>query len=313
MGRPRSKNSVYFIEDEMVEVLKEYRFTKSEKVFEKIEPKIVAIINGMINKEFSYNTFIKGNREAAISECMIEILKSYHRFDPDKGRLYAYTNRIVKNTLIKFYNKNTKLSTKEITYTDLNSLVDNEEDIGDDNVFKLGNIVSNEVCDDTSAVAEENALAKASQKNVVLDSETSVYIIYTYLIYIVEAMQYYLNNKNNIHDLIKHITYDYKINFDFTKYYYQTNISADLFYFNLIENLNFVFNNLLQHIKCKYNNILNKEPETFDGKISNRVIGNIKKFIVNSFNDNILSFKFNTNELISFVEYIVKYRYIKNE
>ena len=53
MGRPRSKNSVYFIEDEMVEVLKEYRFTKSEKVFEKIEPKIVAIINGMINKEFS--------------------------------------------------------------------------------------------------------------------------------------------------------------------------------------------------------------------------------------------------------------------
>ena len=66
-----------------------------------MKPSIDGLINGMINKEFYRNYHIKNNRYDAYTECIYEILNSLERYDPDKGRVYAYFNRIVKNSLLK--------------------------------------------------------------------------------------------------------------------------------------------------------------------------------------------------------------------
>ena len=95
MGRKRSPDSLlnYFPEEDMVKTLELYKQTKADKYFDILKPKLVAVINGMINKEFSYNEYIKSNRDVVTSECLFAIIQSYNRFDTNKGRLFAYTNR----------------------------------------------------------------------------------------------------------------------------------------------------------------------------------------------------------------------------
>jgi DNA-directed RNA polymerase specialized sigma subunit len=309
--KPKPKSD-YFIEKEMIELVRLYKVTEDDSVFLKIAPVLDSLINGMINKEFSYNYHIKNNRADVVSECMYEILKSLKRYDPDKGRLFAYINRIVKNTLIKYYTNSRKIKDKELIYTELAK--NSNEEVEDDIAVKVGLNNSNRVIEDFTTI-EDSLQIKPKMKNVILDINTSVYITYKYIVYLKEAIQFYLENPQILKNIISELKYDPRISFDFVKYYEnKTNkISDYIIYKNVIESIFISLNNILCWMLSNYSTIINSEPETFDGEISNRVIGYIRNFVKKKLNKESLVNYFDINDLTELIQYLTYNRYFKYE
>ena len=100
---------------------------------------IFSITDGMINTEFRNNTFVLENREDLKHECFFEVLKSLKKFKCEKGRSFAYFNRIIKNTLLKWYYKNLKVQTKELKLIDMTIDYDNGEDFNYDDSMTVLN------------------------------------------------------------------------------------------------------------------------------------------------------------------------------
>jgi hypothetical protein len=131
MGKPRKKDSIrnYFDEDRAKNNIELYYQTNNMRYVEELYNDFVNVIKGMINKEFSSNNIIKDKelQQDAISSCLLEIYKSISlkRFKTEKGRVFGYVNRIIKNTLLQFYIKNIK--NKEIPITSINVNSDDTE------------------------------------------------------------------------------------------------------------------------------------------------------------------------------------------
>lgn len=102
------KKTDYFSEKDILILVKDYKINKNNLTFQKMSKPIDQMIDGMINKEFYHNDIVKNNRNDIHSECFIEILRSLEKYDPEKGRVFAYLNRIVKNTILRCYNKTKK-------------------------------------------------------------------------------------------------------------------------------------------------------------------------------------------------------------
>jgi len=301
-----NKKSNYFIEKEMIELVRQYKATKSDKIFNKISPVLDTLINGMINKEFSYNHHIKNNRNDVISECMVEILKSLNRYDPDRGRLFAYLNRIVKNTLLKYYTNSRKVKDKEMTYTELTRNMSEEAE--EDTPIKISmsnNNGSNESIDINSMVTP-----KPKPKNVTLDIDTSIYLTYQYLLYVKEAVQFYLDNVNILNDTVKKLKYETKISFDFNRYYKNKNIqpSDTLLYKTILESINISLNNIMSWVKSTYSDVIKEEPKSFDGELSNRAIGYVRSFVKKKLKKENLVKHFEIEDLIELLQYLVYQR-----
>lgn len=302
--------SNYFIEKEMIELVRQYKSTKSDLIFNKIAPVLDTMINGMINKEFSYNHHVKNNRNDVISECMCEILKSLDRYNPDKGRLFAYLNRIIKNTLIKFYTQSRKVKDKELIYTDLNknSIEEDEDDIA----FKVGLNNSGElISDDTES--ESSLMLNPSMKNTTLDIGTSIYILYHYITYVKDSIQFYLDNPTIFKAVIKKMKYEQRVTFDFTQYYAnkQHNIPDTVLYHTILESLIISLNNILNWLSTTYPDKMKTEPESFDGELSNRAIGYIRKFVKKRLKKENLINHFKVEDLIELIQYLVNKRNFK--
>lgn len=309
MGRKRSPDSLlnYFPEEDMVKTLELYKQTKADKYFDILKPKLVAVINGMINKEFSYNEYIKTNRDVVTSECLFAIIQSYNRFDTNKGRLFAYTNRIIKNTLLKCYNKNIQIKKRESTYTDINSTLLNSDDIKseEDNIFNVSLMGESGVIDDTYTI--HNALETVMSKSHSLDVASSMYIIYDYVKYIKDAVDYFLEEKN-FRQLIHDSKFESEAKFDFSDYYNRIFTNQEIFYRNLLENIQYTLTSVLDWIRCNYSDVINKEPENYNGNFSNRAIGSVKRFIISSFAVT-LGNKIDSDELVNFIKYITYKRW----
>lgn len=303
----KKKKSNYFIEKEMIALVREYKATKSDKIFNQIAPILDTLINGMINKEFSYNHHIKNNRNDVISECMVEIIKSLNRYDPDRGRLFAYLNRIVKNTLLKYYTNSRKVKDKEMTYTDLTRNM--TEDSSEDTPFKISMSNNNESAEKDIDI---NALItpKPKPKNVILDVDTSIYITYQYLIYVKESISFYLNNTNILYDLVDKLKYETTVVFDFNKYYKNKNIqpTENVLYKTILESLDISLSNILIWMKSTYADILIDEPKSFDGELSNRAVGYIRSFVKKKLKKENLIKHFAIEDLINLIQYLVYQR-----
>lgn len=310
MGRKRSPDSLlnYFPEQEMIETLKLYQETKSEKYYEILQPKLIAVINGMINKEFSYNTFVKGNRDMMIAECLFEIFQSYHRFDPAKGRLFAYTNRIIKNTLIKHYNQFIKLSEYEPTYSSINAKADvaDNGDYGDDNIINLSIIANGTYVDDNFKTEDNIALDIVESKKVLSEKDT-IRLVYDYLKLVNEAISYFCK-KGRLSSFINSIKYETNINFDFTKYY-TVFCDEQHFYSNLLEILDYTINKVLKWIESKYCDIIHNEPTEYNGQLSTRVLDSIHHYIITSVNNGVNT-QIDLDNLVGFIKYITAKRYM---
>lgn len=306
-NKPKSN---YFIEKEMIELVRLYKATEDDAIFLKIAPILDTLINGMINKEFSYNYHIKNNRSDVISECMYEILKSMKRYDPDKGRLFAYINRIVKNTLIKYYTNSRKVRDKELIYTDLAK--NSPEEAEDDTAVKVGLNNNGKVIEDFTTT-EESLQMNPKMKNVTLDINTSIYITYKYITHIKESIQFYLDNPEILKDVISGLKYEPRVSFDFLHYYEnKTNKIADYtIYKTVIESLSISLNNILCWMKSNYSAVIDSEPESFDGEMSNRAIGYIRNFVKKKLKKENLVNHFDINDLIELIQYLTYKRHLK--
>lgn len=297
----------YFDEKKVSQFLQEYQRTRDNKVFDEIQTEILAVINGMINKHFIHNKAIYLNRDDAISFVYVEILKSLDNFDPEKGRAYAFINMIAKRSLINFYLKKTRVTNKELTYTDLTKNIDDTE-----NGFDIDNIVDmnvdytlendNELFDNTQPIS-------GYKRNAVIPVDESLIIIYKYLKNIQDCFSFFKNDDIALNRLINDIDYDVNACFCFT------NISTQkkrkfLTYYNIISQVDILIQRILIYIKNRFNINENRIIENYDGTLSNRAISYIRTTVDKYLNkdDNCLTNYFNTSELIAFINYVVQYR-----
>ena len=296
----------YFDEKKVSQFLQEYQRTRDNKVFDEIQTEILAVINGMINKHFIHNKAIYLNRDDAISFVYVEILKSLDNFDPEKGRAYAFINMIAKRSLINFYLKKTRVTNKELTYTDLTKNIDDTE-----NGFDIDNIVDmnvdytlendNELFDNTQPIS-------GYKRNAVIPVDESLIIIYKYLKNIQDCFSFFKNDDIALNRLINDIDYDVNACFCFT------NISTQkkrkfLTYYNIISQVDILIQRILIYIKNRFNINENRIIENYDGTLSNRAISYIRTTVDKYLNkdDNCLTNYFNTSELIAFINYVVQY------
>lgn len=297
----------YFDEKKVSQFLQEYQRTRDNKVFDEIQTEILAVINGMINKHFIHNKAVYLNRDDAISFVYVEILKSLDNFDPEKGRAYAFINMIAKRSLINFYLKKTRVTNKELTYTDLTKNIDDTE-----NGFDIDNIVDmnvdytlendNELFDNTQPIS-------GYKRNAVIPVDESLIIIYKYLKNIQDCFSFFKNDDIALNRLINDIDYDVNACFCFT------NISTQkkrkfLTYYNIISQVDILIQRILIYIKNRFNINENQIIENYDGTLSNRAISYIRTTVDKYLNkdDNCLTNYFNTSELIAFINYVVQYR-----
>jgi len=281
-GRPRGKNSLlnYFNEDDFRENI--LPLVKSKKQLPNSFVKdIFSITDGMINTEFRNNVFVLNNREELKQECFFEVLKSLDKFNCQKGRSFAYFNRIIKNTLLKIYYKNNKINSKELKVLDITKDVENSDDLTMDEAFTIinDNILFNENdLEQNSSIfypafdcnlSKENKRLKTKQNHFFVE-----YSIYIYLKSLVNFIDDLLSNKETKESFLNYIKYSNNV---------------DISYINredaiqIIEEAKSLFNICLNTISSK----IQSEPDKYKGFressifINNNVLVYIKNKISN--------------------------------
>lgn len=149
---------------------------------------IFSITDGMINTEFRNNVYVLENREDLKHECFLEVLKSLKRYDGEKGRSFAYFNRIIKNTLLKWYHNNAKIQSKEVKIVDVTKEFEGGEDFTDEESLALLTSkinVPEQLKNQNSSVFSHYFDIDASKENKiqkrVQDPELIEYSLYKYL------------------------------------------------------------------------------------------------------------------------------------
>lgn len=205
MPRKKSESNIYFQEKEMLNCISNYREKKDPKILNPYVQQCSLLIKGMINKEFWGNSYIKNNEEDVIQECLFEIIKSMQRYDPDRGRLFAYTNRICKNTLLKIYGKSQKTYNHELTI----DFFENEEteDMSMEEFFET--LVYNEA-------AEEGKFLVDIKKYPLLTIEYSFLKAYSILSSMLSSLLS-INNEKTLESLIFSMKYNVNIDFDISE------------------------------------------------------------------------------------------------
>ncbi|OQA45003.1 MAG: hypothetical protein BWY47_02149 [Bacteroidetes bacterium ADurb.Bin302] len=193
-----------------------------------------------------------------------------------------------------------------MTYTELTRNMSEEAE--EDTPIKISmsnNNGSNESIDINSMVTP-----KPKPKNVTLDIDTSIYLTYQYLLYVKEAVQFYLDNVNILNDTVKKLKYETKISFDFNRYYKNKNIqpSDTLLYKTILESINISLNNIMSWVKSTYSDVIKEEPKSFDGELSNRAIGYVRSFVKKKLKKENLVKHFEIEDLIELLQYLVYQR-----
>lgn len=269
------KGKNYFDEQYMLEKLNNYTISKKDDDLSDISVKCIDIIHGMINKEFSYNTIILKDRESFVQDCMYEIIKYIKKgyYKPEKGRLFAYINRIIKNTLLRKYYYNKKIMECETSiYCDE---FENEE---------LMDFISNKYED----------MFKIVDNTIKINKNDSIIYIY----YINKEI---LNNIDNINNgdislFIKKLKYNNKyeissLNIDYIKY--------------LLLNIKDVIKDINVDIEKKYD--ISKEINIYSNyKLPYYPFSYIKKLKMNTKYKNFIN-ENNKNDIINIILFLGYY------
>lgn len=296
------KKENYFSEKDVLNLVKLYKFSENRnnknEIFCKMSKPIQQMIDGMINKEFYYNDIVKNNRNDIHSECFVEIIKSLEKYDPERGRIFAYLNRIVKNTVLRYYNKRKKINEKEMIYTTFSK--NTEEEVDNDIILNLGN---NTYHNEETFSEQENLQSLISNKTHT--SQESYYIIYYYIKQLKNNIKIYLDNDVLRNELLEDIKIDPNVSFDFDKYS-QTNLLTDKLVFSrILSYLNITFSKLLSWIEKYYSKSLVKEPKTFDAKLQQRTINTIKNYVNDYISHSKLTSYYSIEDMIQLIRYIM--------
>jgi len=300
----------YFSEKDMIKYVREYQLKKDGESFKKIKPSILKLINGMINKQFSYNYHIQNNRGDVEAECFIEILRALDRYDPEKGRLFAYLNRVAKNTMMKYYKHSRKIRDREKTYTDVVGNFDESNTSGDDAAMSSSMKWANLYVDDTYDLDTKLRL-NPSCSSTTLRVDDTINIIYNYLCSVRDAVAYFVNNKNAVDDLIKDINLSTDIDFNFTNSYSGVILSEKMFYTMLINRLYEFINTVVLYIESRYRDYIRKDDSSvaYDGRWSRRAVGYVRKIVKTKLKNDSLTRYYKADDLVNFIKYLVKKRY----
>lgn len=294
----KTKNENYFSEKEITKLVKEYKVTKSDEVFEEMSKPIYNMINGMINKEFYYNSIVKDNREDIQTECFFEILKSLEKYDPDRGRVFAYFNRIVKNTILRCYNKIKKINSKELLYTNFSKNVADELD--DDTVLNLGKKTYRNM----ETFSEQETLQALDSKKT-LTAKESYFVIYKYIKSLKNNISIYTTDVNLRKDLLVDIKTDPNVSFDFSKYSKSSLISDYIILTRIMVAIDITLLELLSWLSKKYPSIDKIEPKTFNAKIQLRTINAVKNYVNNTIEHSKLTEYYDIDDIIKLISYII--------
>lgn len=304
------KKTDYFSEKDILILVKDYKINKNNLTFQKMSKPIDQMIDGMINKEFYHNDIVKNNRNDIHSECFIEILRSLEKYDPEKGRVFAYLNRIVKNTILRCYNKTKKINSKEMLYT--NFCKNQDEEFSDDIILNLG---SNNYHNIETFSEQENVQSLGSKRS--LSSSESYYVIYHYIKQLKENIVIYINNTDLREKLLIDIKSDANVVFDFSKYS-QTNLLTDkLIFIRILKHLDITLSKLIKWIEKYHSKCLSQEPSTFNAKLQQRTINAIKKYVNNFISFSRLTDYYSIEDMIQLIRYImdrnIKYNILERD
>ena len=128
----KKPKKMYFDEKMAQECILRYQESKDMNDLAPLYHQFVAQANGMLNKQFYANDLIKDNRDDAIAYAIYEIYKSLQRFTLEKGKVFPYSNRIIKNTFLMYYQKLLKHSCEMSIHELQNS---NNDENSDDDIF----------------------------------------------------------------------------------------------------------------------------------------------------------------------------------
>lgn len=288
----------YFSEKEVINLVRNYKITKSNTVFKQMSMPIDQMIEGMMNKEFYYNEAVKLNRSDIKSECFFEILKSLEKYDPDKGRVFAYFNRIVKNTILRHAIKNQKRSNKEMSYTNFSK--NREEELSDDMVLNLGkSIYHNE-----ETFSEQETIQSLRPKKS-LSSQESYFIVYNYIKILQENLSIYIDNQELKYKLLEDVKKDPNVTFDFSKYSQSNLLNDNLVITRILTAINITLSELLIFLQKKFSKSITSEPLSFNAKIQQRTINTIKNYVNNSIAHSKLTSSYSIEDVIQLIRYII--------
>jgi hypothetical protein len=292
------KKPNYFSEKDIVNLVSDYKINKNNITFQKMSKPIEQMIEGMINKEFYFNDIVKNNKSDIKSECFVEILKSLENYDPERGRVFAYLNRIVKNTILRCYNKNKKINNKEMTYTNFSK--NQNEEIDDDIVLNLG---SYDYHNEETFSEQETIQSIGSKKS--LSSQESYYVIYHYIKQLKDNIIIYINDSELREKLLEDIKSDANVVFDFSKYS-QTNLLTDKLVFSrILSYLNITLSKLIKWIEKNHLKCLSIEPISFNARIQQRTINTIKNYVNEFISHSKLTSYYSIEDMIQLIRYIM--------
>lgn len=235
----------YFNEEDTKILLLKYYKNNDEKILNDLIINLKPIILGMINKCFSYNSYVKDNYEDVYQECLLNIflvLKN-KKIKLQKGKIFSYINRVVKNTILVFDIKTRKYEENIIPFNTLSvNLNDQDKDESDfdDMIDTMYN--------------ETNYFSDIKNEGIIKNELVSITLIYIRL----KELNKYLNiiDKDEF--------------FNSLKYNDNTNEKLDyLYYSELIEDLKEFISDIIFKFECR-SNYFKKINKNIDYYLTNK-------------------------------------------
>lgn len=241
---------------------------------------IFNIIDGMINTEFRANSFVIENREELKQDCFFEVLKSLTKFKCEKGRSFAYFNRIIKNTLLKKYYKHNRICKAEVKIFDISNCYSDEDEFTVDEAIALiaDKNVSNEKPNNNSDLFSNSFDHDFSKDNISAKKKQDPYQIelsvFNYLTEIINILKKITEDQNKLDYIVREIQYNESED---------TLISLQKEYtiYNIIEESKNLFKDCRNRIQKK----IEENPDLYSGietpcvLINNRMLIYVKNII----------------------------------
>lgn len=205
-------NAIYFNELETKNLLDNYYNTNNDNLLDDIIKSLKPIIIGMINKCFSYNTYIKDNYDDIVQECLLNIflVVKNKKINPKKGKIFSYVNRVIKNTILISDNKIRNYDEKNVSISKLVNGVESDD----------------ECCNDLldCIYDEHNYFSNIKNECIIKNDLISISIIYIWINKFIDILRFV--NNEEYYNIVK---YDENLieDIDFLNY---TEIINDLIY-----------------------------------------------------------------------------------
>jgi len=307
------EEKMYFDENLAQECILKYQSSKDMNDLSPLYHQFVLQATGMLNKQFYANSFIQNNKEDAIANAIYEIYKSLQKFDLSKGKVFPYTNRIIKNTFLIYHQKLLKQSCEISIYNLQND--NNNDDNNEDEIF--GYVTTNDNTEPNDLISKSSYTGNPVKCFDYINDKDEykledIEFVYSYFKSIYDKLNVLISNKKELITLINTL----QENLESELIYETNNTIVDLFKKKTSIDYKYqsVFKivhssiSLLEWIENNYN--INKNTSTYKSlafiSIPKSLIKKITFIKNNIFKNNIPDYV-NIKNLVETILYIDRY------